>query len=49
MKKQILKVTSLMMPMSIVCWYVDEPRAAIAVFIVSFIACLEIIQTKKQE
>jgi len=48
MKKTILKATSLLMPMSVVCWYVDEPRAAVAVFIVSFIACLELIQTKKQ-
>lgn len=48
MKKTILKATSLLMPMSLVCWYVDEPRAAVAVFIVSFIACLELIQIKKQ-
>ena len=48
MKKTILKATSLLMPMSFVCWYVDEPGAAVAVFIVSFIACLELIQTKKQ-
>ncbi len=48
MKRTILKATSLLMPMSLVCWYVDEPGAAVAVFVVSFIACLELIEIKKQ-
>ena len=29
--------------MSVVCWYVEEPRAAVAVFIIGFIATLELI------
>ncbi len=46
MKKTILKATSLLMPMSLVCWYVDEPGAAVAVFVIGFIACLERLEIK---
>ena len=44
MKDQILTVISALTPMSLVCWYVDEPRAAIAVFIIGFISTLERIE-----
>lgn len=46
MKKTILKATSLLTPMSLVCWYVDEPGAAVAVFIIGFIATLERLEIK---
>tara|TARA_R110001599_G_scaffold352349_2_gene586800 strand:+ start:182 stop:370 length:189 start_codon:yes stop_codon:yes gene_type:complete len=46
MKEQIIKAVSTLTPMSLVCWYVDEPRAAIAVFIIGFIATLERLEIK---
>jgi len=46
MKEKLIKAFSLFTPMSLVCWYVDEPRAAIAVFIIGFIANLELIKYK---
>ena len=46
MKEQIIKAVSTLTTMSLVCWYVDEPRAAIAVFIIGFIATLERLEIK---
>jgi hypothetical protein len=44
MREQIIKAVSTLTPMSLVCWYLDEPRAAIAVFIIGFISTLERIE-----
>ena len=46
MRDKITKAFSTFTPMSVACWYVDEPRAAIAVFIIGFIANLELIKNK---
>ena len=46
MREQVIKAASTLTPMSLVCWYVDEPRAAIAVFIIGFIASLERLEIK---
>ena len=46
MKEQIIKSFSALTPMSLVCWYVDEPRAAVLVFVIGFIALLELIEIK---
>ena len=43
MKEKITKAFTLFLPMSVVCWYVEEPRAAVAVFIIGFFATLELI------
>ena len=43
MKEKITKAFALFLPMSVVCWCVDEPRAALAVFIIGFFATLELI------
>ena len=46
MKEQIIKAASTLTPMSLVCWYVEEPRAAVAVFVIGFIALLELVEIK---
>ena len=46
MREKLVKAFSLFTPMALVCWYVDEPRAAIAVFTIGFIANLELINRK---
>lgn len=46
MKQTIIKAFSTLTPMSLVCWYVDEPRAAVAVFVIGFIATLERLEIK---
>ncbi len=43
MREKITKAFTLFLPMSVVCWYVEEPRAAVAVFIIGFFATLELI------
>ena len=46
MREKITKAFTLFLPMSVVCWYVEEPRAAVAVFIIGFFATLELINLK---
>jgi hypothetical protein len=43
MREKITKAFTLFLPMSAVCWYVEEPGAAVAVFIIGFFATLELI------
>ena len=46
MKEKITKAFTLFIPMSVVCWYVEEPGAAVIVFIIGFTAALELINLK---
>ena len=49
MKESILKITSALMPLSVWCWAVEEPRAASILFLVGLFAALELtyIKTRK--
>lgn len=49
MKESILKVTSALMPMSLWCYAVEEPRAASILFLIGLFAALELtyIKTRK--
>jgi hypothetical protein len=49
MKESILKVISALMPMSVWCWAIEEPRAAAILFFIGMVAALELtyIKTKK--
>ncbi len=49
MKESILKVTSALMPLSLWCWAVEEPRAASILFLIGLFATLELtyIKTRK--
>jgi len=46
MKDKLINAFSLFTPMSVVCWYVEEPGAALIVFAIGFIANLELINKK---
>ena len=46
MRDKLIKAFSLFTPMSVVCWYVEEPGAALIVFAIGFIANLELINKK---
>lgn len=46
MKESILKVTSALMPMSVWCWAVEEPRAASILFLIGLFAALELTYIK---
>ena len=42
----MIKAFSLFTPMALVCWYVEEPGAAVIVGLIGFIANLELINKK---
>jgi len=46
MKESILKVTSALIPMSVWCWAVEEPRAAAILFVIGLFAALELTYIK---
>ena len=46
MREKMIKAFSLFTPMALVCWYVDEPGAALIVGLIGFVANLELIKTK---
>ena len=46
MKEPILKVLSAFMPLSTLCWAVEEPRAASILFLIGLFAALELTYIK---
>jgi len=48
MKKRILKMTTAFIPLSVGCWLVEEPRAAVLVLAIGLIAAAELIYQWRQ-